>query len=286
MTEASDESLRTLQHEVHRLLGLCLLRLQTYECWIKVILEECDISGVARSENDAQVGPTTDVNRKTLGALAGEFLGSFLTSDRNAEVSSDPSEDGLSSFRMRIHVELSPDDFARTESGLKELVLLRNNLVHHFFEQHDLGSPDGCRAAKNALILASDQIKHHLEDLRERLEDLVLVKQRVAEYFNTEENLRLLEDSIVHGKIPWRHTVIVSALHEATTELARDGWTPVDEAEKWVLARHPEERPEYYGCRSLRQIIHESGLFELHPRQPGERHTTRYRVRIGNPTLH
>ena len=38
------------------------------------------------------------------------------------------------------------------ENELKELVLLRNNLVHHFIDQHDLGSLDGCRSATDEAV--------------------------------------------------------------------------------------------------------------------------------------
>lgn len=281
MTEPSDENLQALRHEVERLLGSCLLNLQRYEILMKVLLGERDISGAVQSHNDTRVAPTTDVRRKTLGTLAGEFLGDYLTSDGNAEAASPPVEDGSASFRIRLRVELSPDDFTQTESSIKELVLLRNNLVHHFVEQYDLRSADGCRRAESALIAASDQIKHSLDSLREEAIALARLKQLAAEAFNTEGIL----DDLIHDRIPWCHTVIAIALQEAADDLARDGWASVAEAVDWVLARYPEELPEHYGCRSWHQVLQVSGLFELH-RQPGDRRATQYRVRTRSSNLH
>jgi len=42
---------------------------------------------------------------------------------------------------MRYQLTLSAEDFECMHSDLKELVLLRTNLVHHFIDQHDLWSP-------------------------------------------------------------------------------------------------------------------------------------------------
>lgn len=49
MTAVSDEALQALQHEVQRLLGRCLLRLQHYERLIKAIMADYEISGPARA---------------------------------------------------------------------------------------------------------------------------------------------------------------------------------------------------------------------------------------------
>lgn len=54
-------------------------------------------------------------------------------------------------FGMRMQLSMSADDYARTETDLKELVLLRNSLVHHFIDQHDLFSLEGCRKGSGHL---------------------------------------------------------------------------------------------------------------------------------------
>lgn len=53
-------------------------------------------------------------------------------------------------------------------------------------------------------------------------------------------------------QVPWHVTTIAQALVDAASELAPGGWTSVEAAVNWVLARHPGERPEMCGCRSWR----------------------------------
>ncbi|MCX2865177.1 OST-HTH/LOTUS domain-containing protein [Paucibacter sp. PLA-PC-4] len=55
----------------------------------------------------------------------------------------------------------------------------------------------------------------------------------------------------------------VSALREAALALAVDGWASVDAAADWISAQHPDQTPEKYGCRTWRQVIHESRRFDL-----------------------
>lgn len=282
MTGSSDDNLQALQREVQRLLGDCLIRLQQYELLMKAIVAEHDMSGSTRSGNGGQLTPTTDTNGKMLGQLTNILLGSFLTDDEEAGVLQRSPEDGSSSVRVRIHLGLLPDERAQVESDLKEFVRLRNHLVHHFVEQHDLKSLDGCRVAAVALTTASGEITYHFDNLRGWAEDLVRTKQRAAEVFNSDR----WRNALIHGEILWPYTVIVIALHEAATELALDGWTPVTKAVEWVSARYPEELPEHYGCRSWQQVLHESGLFELRPRQPGERRATWYRAKVCDSNWH
>ncbi|MCV2867684.1 OST-HTH/LOTUS domain-containing protein [Defluviimonas sp. WL0002] len=61
-----------------------------------------------------------------------------------------------------------------------------------------------------------------------------------------------------NGVVDWPAAGIVRALGEAAGELSADGWAPVSEAGSWVADRHPSQVPSKYGCRSWRQVIHES----------------------------
>ena len=106
-----------------------------------------------------------DNARKTLGNLVGDLIGSYVvTTEIGTPVEATTSSpDDIISFGMRMHLHLSDADFARTENELKELALLRNDLVHHFIDQHDIGSLDGCRSARDALVAAYSRIDQHRE---------------------------------------------------------------------------------------------------------------------------
>ena len=150
-----DEELQTLQREVQRMLGRCLLRLQQYEKLMKAIVAHHEISASGSPLESNQAERIADAANKTLGTLVGTLLGTYVTSGEQDEVAEPDAPDNIISFKMKMSLRMSAEDFDTTQNDLKELVLLRNNLVHHFIDQHDLWSLDGCRGAQESLVAAS-----------------------------------------------------------------------------------------------------------------------------------
>lgn len=274
------EDLPTQQREIQRMLGRCLLRLQQYEHLIKAIVAHHEIAGPAHSLESIRAERVADTASKTLGTLVGQIIGTYVVSDA-ADASTDLSagaSDNVISFGMRMQLSLSAEDYARTENDLKELVLLRNNLVHHFIDQHNLWSVDGCRSAYDALVAASSRIDQHFEQLRGWAEHMEQARQLAAEFVQSDA----FHDFVVNGIAPdgtvdWPAAGIVRTLREAAEELAIDGWTPVAMAGRWIAERHPDQLPAKYGCSSWRQVVHESRLFELRYREVDRQRAAWYR---------
>lgn len=277
----TDGALAASQHEVQRLLGRCLLRLQQYEKLMKAIVAHHEISATGLPLASNQEQRIADAASKTLGTLVGTLLGSYVTTDENDEDASDPDErDTIISFKMKMHLRMSVEDYDRTQNDLKELVLLRNNLVHHFIEQYDLWSLDGCRCAHDALTAAYSRIDQHFEQLRGWAEHMDQVRRLAAEFAQSD----VFRDLVIHGIAPdgsvdWPAAGIVRALQGAAAELAVDGWTPVASAGRWIAERLPEHLPAKYGCSSWRQVVHESRLFELRYRDVGGQRAAWYRAK-------
>jgi hypothetical protein len=282
MSELADGDLQDHQHEVQRLLGRCMLRLQQYERLIKAIVAYHDLTGPAHALESIRAARIADAAGKTLGALVGQFLGSYVVTD-GADTSADalgkaPAE--VTSFSMRMHLSLSAEDYAQTQDGLWELVSLRNNLVHHFIDQHDLWSLDGCREAHEALAAAYARIDQHFERLRGWAEHMDQARRLAAEFVQSDA----FRDLVIHGITPdgsvdWPAAGIVRALREASVELAVEGWAPVASAGRWITQRYPDQQPARYGCASWRQVLHESRLFELRYRDVDGRRAAWYRAR-------
>lgn len=279
-TPPVDGELQASQREVQRLLGRCLLRLQQYEHLIKAIVAHHDIAGPAHALESIRAERVADAATKTLGTLVGYFVGSYVVTDEvdtSDEVTGNAPNDVMS-FRMRTHMSMSAEDYARTEADLKELVLLRNNLVHHFIDQHDLWSLDGCRAANDALLAAYSRIDEHFEQLRGWAEHMDQARRLTAEFVQSDAFHDLVANGIApDGTVDWPAAGIVRVLREAAGELAVDGWTPVASAGRWISERHPEQLPGKYGCSSWRQVVHESRLFELRYRDVDGRRAAWYR---------
>lgn len=281
-TPSTNDELQTQQRKAQQLLGRCLLRLQQYERLIKAIVAHHEISGPTHAIESIRVARIADTASKTLGTLVGTLLGSYVIAEgveTSNRVTTDAPEDVIS-FGMRIQLSLSAEDYAQTENGLKELVLLRNNLVHHFIDQHDLWSLDGCRGADEALVAAYSRIDQHFEQLRGWAEHTEQARRLAAEFVQSDAFHDLVINGIApDGTLDWPASGIVSALRGAAAALAVEGWTPVALAGGWIAENHPEQLPAKYGCSSWRQVVHESRLFELRYREMDRRRAAWYRAK-------
>lgn len=279
----TEESLQALQREVQRLLGRCLLRLQQYERLIKAIVAHHDIAGPAHALESIRAERIADTATKTLGTLVGYFVGSYVVTDEadNSDKFEDKAPNDVMSFRVRTSMSMSAEDYARTEADLKELVLLRNNLVHHFIDQHDLWSLDGCRGANDALLAAYSLIDRHFEQLRGWAEHMDQARRLTAEFVQSDAFHDLVVNGIApDGAVDWPAAGIVRALRNAASALAVDGWTPVAMAGRWIAERHPEQLPTKYGCSSWRQVVHESRLFDLRYREVDGQRSAWFRAKV------
>jgi hypothetical protein len=266
MTTPSDESVPTLQRDVQRLLGRCMLRLQQYEGLIKAIVVHHDLSRPVHALETVQAARMSATARKTLGMLVGELLGSYVVTNTDDTPFEDTAghPEHVPTIRIRTNLGFSDADYTRTVRELGELVTLRNNLVHHFIEQHDLWSVDGCRRAQDALVAAYSRIDQHLEQLRQWLEDMERCRRFMAEFGKSDEiRDRVVNGIVSDGTVDPPETGIVRALRNAAGAVSVDGWAPVEGAGKWIAKRFPEQVPKKYGCSSWRQVVHESKVFEL-----------------------
>ena len=273
-----DEELQTLQREVQRMLGRCLLRLQQYEQLMKAIVAHHEISASGSPLESNLAERIADAANKTLGTLVGTLLGTYVTSGDQDEVAEPDAPDNIISFKMKMSLRMSAEDFDTTQNDLKELVLLRNNLVHHFIDQHDLWSLDGCRGAQESLVAAYSRVDQNFEQLRGWAEHMDQARRLAAEFAQSDAFRDLVINGIApDGSVDWPAAGIVRALREAADQLAVDEWTPVATAGRWIAERYPDQLPAKYGCSSWRQVVHESRLFELRYREVNGQRAAWYR---------
>jgi hypothetical protein len=277
------EELKTRQHEVQRLLGRCLLRLQQYERLVKAIVAHHQVSVSVSPLKSNQEDRIEDAAGKTLGTLVGSLFEAFFTTDGVAKVAKADASDNNTLFTVKTSLPMSVEDYDRTQKDLKELVLLRNNLVHQFIDQHDLSSLDGCRDGHDFLVSAYGRIDQHFERLRGWAELMGQVQRLASKFAQTDVFENLVINGIApDGSVDWPVAGIVQALLEASTALAIEGWTPVASAERWIAETYPDQRPAKYGCSSWRQVVHQSHVFELRYRETDGRRAAWYRVRQTN----
>ncbi|WP_306752884.1 OST-HTH/LOTUS domain-containing protein [Paracoccus actinidiae] len=268
-----DEGLPAARHAVEHLFGQCLLRLQANELLMKSMVAGHQLSAPMTGAKEAQADRAAETGRKTMGSLVNEMLGSFLVREGQEGMCKDRED--APSIAWKFMIAFPAEEFARIETEHRNLVLLRNTLAHQFLEQHNLRTVGGCRAAQKTLTRTLDRITRASEELRCWASDMKRSRQVLADYLASPD----FEDFFVHRRIPWHITTINKALHEAAMELASGDWASVDTAISWITKRYPEEQPESYGCRSWRQVIHETGRFDLQVRKVDGRSQAWYRPR-------
>jgi len=280
MTNGSE--LQVLKNEVACLLGRCMVRLQQYERLMKEIVAHHEIHGSLRELQKIAAERIEEASSKTLGTLMARFLGSYLVTEETdrAPGTVKGKQDNDAWLGLHFRMVFPAEDRVQIERSLKELVELRNNLVHHFMEQHDLWTKDGCRNACSELVDACDRIGRHFEQLREWAGRLNDMRHQAAEFVRSDAFRDWLIDGIApDGSVIWHSSGIVRALRDASKELGIEGWTPVASAGRWIVQRYPEQRPERYRCTSWRQVLHESRLFELRYRNMNGQRAAWYRSR-------
>ncbi len=271
------DDLSALQAEVQRGLGRCLLNLQLYEQALKALLSSSDIRTTPAADGRPISTAFIITEKMTLGGLVSSMLGTVLRPEGyDAPDDDDTGMDGASpSARLRFSISFPAETHAQLEAGLRELVTIRNALIHHFAMQHELNSHEGCRIAIAALDADRHRIITHLEDVRAWLDDMAAGRAQMSEALKNEETVKILAGQV----ISWPHTSIVQGLQEAERALGEGGWTSLSAGQAWMSDHHPEELPSNYDCRSWPHLLHETKLFDL--RRPfGAKSSTLYRTRL------
>jgi hypothetical protein len=271
-------SIELLQHEVQHKLGRCMIRLQQYERLLKAMVATIAVEGPVEQLQVVQDTQVAGARNKTLGQLVGMFTGDHLvatSSDVEVVQDDDTSSGGQSAnvawASMRFNISMTPERHTETKAGLAELVVLRNDLVHHFIERFDIFDEDGCRAAISHLDTCDEQIEGHFGRLKDWTTSLAETKALASSFLQS----KLFEDMFVHGINPdgsvcWPQSTIVECLREVETACQVDGWTSLDAAIRFISKENGDQVPSRYGCKTWRQVLRKSGLFELRCPAPEE----------------
>ncbi len=278
MNTTQDETLETLRHEVHAWLGRCVLGLQVFELQLKAIVAHREVSGPPDALPALVARHVARAGRMTLGQLIGELRDSYLIRESDGPPAGSERDRPAPWITFQSRMALPDADLERTRQALEALVTLRNDLIHHFVQRHDLTSADGCRAARDALVATRELIRRHNDEAREWVEDIERARAAFVKALLDPQNQRLIfGGGAAQAPVELRHTRIVKALRKAARELAVGGLTRLDDAVQWMSLRHPAERPQTYGCNDWAEVVIESGVFELLVADPEGRQETYYR---------
>lgn len=255
------------QREVQRKLGRNLLRIQQLEVLVKAMVAHSVMESQSGDMHSFLEKRKQDLAKKTLGQVVGDMTNDFLSlpaseEDQHQNHPGDPSKIRI---RTTFRIEMSPEDYQRIQQRLAELVELRNELVHHFIEIHDIWTEEGCVRADAYLDDSFRLIDERFDELRKIAQHQEEARKVHASYMQSDE----FKDFVLHGILPggtgaiWSSCTIVNLLRDAEAEFAEDGWTPLAKAIVYITGREPSHTPRRYGCSSWRQVLHESAAFTI-----------------------
>lgn len=273
---ADSTCLAALQRAVQHKLGGCIWRLQQYERLLKAIVADTDLAGEPAQLQAVRNAQVASVHKTTLGGLVSLFTGGCMrVEDKSApaQETDDKSPGDRLWFSFQQRMAMSAERLEAITAELKELVELRNELVHHLLERFDLGQLDRCEAAVAYLDESRSTIDRHYETLRSWAEHMDKARALAASFIQSDAFNDFLFNGIApDGQVDWLASGIVRSLREAEQALAPKGsqarWTELNAAIAWIAKQHPDQTPKRYGCSSWRQVLHESGAFEVMKKKP------------------
>lgn len=256
-----------LQRDVQCLLGRCMLRIQQYEKLMKTMLAHHQLAGTMETLEAQQAARVDELADKGLGTLVKKLFESYVVVD-GAEQHELLDEYTLLTDRISMafsfSITMTEERKAACKAAIKELVTMRNDLVHHLIERFDIGTDGGCQAAVEHLTQSYQRIDMHCIELQGWAQSMVQARALSAAFTQSD----VFHDLVVNGIAPdgtfdWSSSGIVSVLREGLRRNGVDGWAQLDGVRLWAAEQHPEQLPEKYQRRTWPQVLHESGLFDL-----------------------
>ena len=273
--------------EMQRRVGRHLFRLQQYERVFKALWVDQEGAGTPSAWMQTRNARLIEIRTKTRGQTRDKLMGSFFRAEGHEADDSESTPaatapSGSIHLAFRQHVAMPHEAYAQFLEDTKSLVSLRNELVHHLLEKHDLSIPDGREACIAYLQECLEVVGLRRAELLSICEANIKAREELAAWTKTKE----FENLLVHGILPdgsfsWEGTGIVGWLRVAANALSRpDGWTPLDRAIEHITAGNRDQEPKVYGCVSWQQVLTESRLFEFrYERSESRRKEGLYRPR-------
>jgi hypothetical protein len=193
-----------VQQQVQRHLGRCLMRIQQYEHIAKALAAHADIAGPANELLTIQGKRIEKAATASLGTLVkgeGTAFTNLRTLFTANEQEGDTRDDNKRPadqifFSTRFRIELTPEDYEAKVRELDVFVALRNRLVHHFMDDFDIFSDEGCERALQHLHASYAEIDRQFLLLQNDAKTLDQARQHMAAMMRTPEFMQTLRGEV------------------------------------------------------------------------------------------
>lgn len=280
--DPSEQDLRSRRDVIFVKLGRSLVRLQQIELGMKHLAGLSQMVVPAGKFDAAFEQRRARFRGQTLGSVTEEVARQVLVPLDWQPDQGVADESGSPMVGAGFTIGMTEEAREKILANLKDLVERRNFLVHGLIEEYDIWTVDGCAAAEEYLDTTLTFIGTQLEHVRSWVATASESGQKAAALFEQPE----VQELFFHGILPdgrawWPTSTIVDLLRAAEDGVAEEGWTSLDKAIEFARSQAPDHTPRRYGCTSWRQVLHESGLFEIrkHRKAGDAKGSTWYRSR-------
>ena len=258
-----DEQVETARNECMRRIGRNMLMFQHMEQLLKFLLANSSLEGYGKELESLKTRRESDISSMTMGQLSNEYFNSiFDTSENELPPHEDPSQPYLS---FKYSVQRSEEDIDTEKQYFAELVKERNELVHHLLPKYDPTSLQSIEELSESLEKQRERFLPALKNLTTLCEVQQKIRQRIAEFFQSEEGDRFLLEGILLGE-----TRLDKLLRDAASFSTRDdGWSSLNLAGQFIK-NQPEdiidkvcEELAFSKLPALKTLIEQSPIFEL-----------------------
>ena len=187
MSDEEEPDYAEPQRQVQRWMGRCMISLQQSERMLKALLVDSQISMRMPA---AAIGPPHitrayeqgKVANMTLGGLVGLFCSEVMVAEAREETEV-VSEEFPNQLAFDTHFSISVDqaEHVKLIASMREMVQLRNDLVHHLIERFNLTCLEGCADALAFLQSAYERAENFRKQLNQFGEQMLVSRQHIQE---------------------------------------------------------------------------------------------------------
>lgn len=248
-----------MRDEVFRKIGRNLLNFLKIELMLKHLITNVRMSGTMSEFKENQERRAAAVHKQTMGNLVGQFIeNTFSEPDDSPQSTTEHKEPYISFF---FSVNADTDFYESKKQALKSLVDDRNDLIHHLLPRFNLNSIESCLEIEQYLDQQRERLIPEYDHLNSFIANLEKAKKIHADFFSSEEGIKLFELSFLQ-----QSPIVALLLNISTQQPRSDGWTLLNVAGQQIRRILPEEMDQLknnWGYRTLKELILASEYFEI-----------------------
>ena len=202
--------------------------------------------------------------KQTMGTLVKEIFDRFIhvSSEADPEKTSPPVKE----ITFTTTINITTSEHLEWQRRFSDLVVARNNLIHHFYEQHSLNDEAAQQKTLNHIKSAYSEAKVIYEYLESLCKTIQAGHQFMEQYFQSDEGISQLNLALLQNSQTMESLVEFIATLVAKKQRRWDDWIPINWAGENIQKKCPDTYKallEKRGYKTLKECMQASELFEF-----------------------